>query len=318
MDALLAGFGVSNKLNVPVLLDNEWRAREAIRLVYSPGVHSLAWEPAVKVVRHKDALACFEFFATVLHPAWAAQNERARALLGVVSSSEANARSRERYAGAGAVPPASAPAVEAALADALEGGRKVRELTVRRSKSARRAKRGLAFAVVDGQTVFVRRPDEFGPRVTAETDDVLRLAVQDPASLAVDERALLEATGNAGPRVGGHTQQRTSACTVCGNKDRVHLILLCDGCDADYHTTCLVPPLPEVPTSDWFCQDCVADRDYLYDHASWGDAVRTLVRLASQHGVWTAKGEAATGKPLEKRIREWQDNDVIKRARSAH
>ncbi len=67
-----------------------------------------------------------------------------------------------------------------------------------------------------------------------------------------------------------------------------------------------------MPTSDWFCQDCIADREYLYDHASWGDAGRTLVRLASQHGAWTAKGEAA--KLLEKRIREWQDNDVIKLA----
>ncbi|CAM9797939.1 unnamed protein product, partial [Discosporangium mesarthrocarpum] len=35
-------------------------------------------------------------------------------------------------------------------------------------------------------------------------------------------------------------------------------VVLCDGCDASYHPSCLVPPLREVPKLDWFCPVCVA------------------------------------------------------------
>ena len=33
-------------------------------------------------------------------------------------------------------------------------------------------------------------------------------------------------------------------------------ILLCDKCDAAYHTACLRPPLLTVPQGDWFCPFC--------------------------------------------------------------
>lgn len=33
-------------------------------------------------------------------------------------------------------------------------------------------------------------------------------------------------------------------------------ILLCDKCDAAYHTACLRPPLLTVPKGDWFCPYC--------------------------------------------------------------
>ena len=33
-------------------------------------------------------------------------------------------------------------------------------------------------------------------------------------------------------------------------------ILLCDKCDAGYHTACLRPPLMIIPDGDWFCPPC--------------------------------------------------------------
>ena len=33
-------------------------------------------------------------------------------------------------------------------------------------------------------------------------------------------------------------------------------ILLCDKCDAAYHTACLRPPLMSIPDGDWFCPYC--------------------------------------------------------------
>jgi hypothetical protein len=44
----------------------------------------------------------------------------------------------------------------------------------------------------------------------------------------------------------------------CCRGDDEAFILLCDGCDASYHTYCLYPPLPEIPKGDWCCPKCVA------------------------------------------------------------
>ena len=48
------------------------------------------------------------------------------------------------------------------------------------------------------------------------------------------------------------------SCYVCSRGDDEAFILLCDECDASYHTYCLYPPLPEIPKGDWRCAKCVA------------------------------------------------------------
>ncbi|KAL0021618.1 hypothetical protein WJX79_009112 [Trebouxia sp. C0005] len=48
-------------------------------------------------------------------------------------------------------------------------------------------------------------------------------------------------------------------CCVCWeDEDRKH-ILLCDKCDAEYHTYCLDPPLEDVPEGEWFCPRCKSE-----------------------------------------------------------
>lgn len=47
-------------------------------------------------------------------------------------------------------------------------------------------------------------------------------------------------------------------CKVCENGDDEDCMLLCDNCDASYHTFCLIPPLPAVPPGDWRCPKCLA------------------------------------------------------------
>ena len=51
-------------------------------------------------------------------------------------------------------------------------------------------------------------------------------------------------------------EESETNCEVCHSGDREHLLLLCDGCDLGYHTTCLVPQLSEVPLGQWFCPTC--------------------------------------------------------------
>ena len=46
---------------------------------------------------------------------------------------------------------------------------------------------------------------------------------------------------------------------MCKRNDKQDLILLCDGCDGEYHTFCVKPPLRKIPDSEWFCDECKAD-----------------------------------------------------------
>jgi hypothetical protein len=48
-------------------------------------------------------------------------------------------------------------------------------------------------------------------------------------------------------------------CRSCGQSEPEDCLLLCDGCDAGFHTSCLVPQLTCVPDGDWFCPGCCAD-----------------------------------------------------------
>jgi len=48
-------------------------------------------------------------------------------------------------------------------------------------------------------------------------------------------------------------------CTVCGLDVVAGVVLLCDSCDAEYHTKCLDPPLLAEPEGEWFCPKCVRE-----------------------------------------------------------
>ena len=60
------------------------------------------------------------------------------------------------------------------------------------------------------------------------------------------------------PRGGGEGigLAETTACEVCGEGDDAPRLILCDGCDAGYHTYCLRPKLSRVPRGEWRCEDC--------------------------------------------------------------
>ncbi|KAL2258096.1 hypothetical protein VTK26DRAFT_8732 [Humicola hyalothermophila] len=44
-------------------------------------------------------------------------------------------------------------------------------------------------------------------------------------------------------------------CPVCNSADHEDVLLLCEGCDAAYHTHCI--GLDEIPRGAWFCMECV-------------------------------------------------------------
>jgi hypothetical protein len=50
-------------------------------------------------------------------------------------------------------------------------------------------------------------------------------------------------------------------CVKCGIDQNDDLILLCDKCDRCFHTYCLDPPLSEIPEGDWFCSECLKEKE---------------------------------------------------------
>ena len=48
------------------------------------------------------------------------------------------------------------------------------------------------------------------------------------------------------------------ACRICFVKCDRDQTILCDICNADFHTYCLVPPLDPIPSGEWYCPTCIS------------------------------------------------------------
>jgi PHD-finger len=57
----------------------------------------------------------------------------------------------------------------------------------------------------------------------------------------------------------GNSQHSFDVCCVCGDGGS---LIICDGCEGEYHMACLQPQLRRVPEGHWLCDECV-DRNLL-------------------------------------------------------
>lgn len=66
----------------------------------------------------------------------------------------------------------------------------------------------------------------------------------------------LESTGDLRRTESGdiHVHHGGEGCRICGNDDDHTSLMLCEGCNDEYHIYCLDPPLRSVPDEDWFCR----------------------------------------------------------------
>ncbi|KAM0792393.1 hypothetical protein ACM66B_005073 [Microbotryomycetes sp. NB124-2] len=103
-------------------------------------------------------------------------------------------------------------------------------------------------------------------KLEGEEDETARTATQKKAenARAVEEGKL--ASNKIASSLPGELKQRTDAlgellpgevCEICTFDHHPERIVLCDGCDRGYHLDCLTPKLTEVPTSQFFCDNCL-------------------------------------------------------------
>jgi hypothetical protein len=55
-------------------------------------------------------------------------------------------------------------------------------------------------------------------------------------------------------------EEEVRPCPICGDSDQEDVLLLCDACDAPYHTHCV--GLDGVPSGHWFCMECADEGAY--------------------------------------------------------
>lgn len=55
---------------------------------------------------------------------------------------------------------------------------------------------------------------------------------------------------------GGSERDLSSGCAICGLDDDHARMLVCDGCNAEYHMYCLTPALSNIPENNWYCDSC--------------------------------------------------------------
>ena len=65
----------------------------------------------------------------------------------------------------------------------------------------------------------------------------------------------LEVTGDLKRSETGDLEKHSNAegCRICGKDNDHACLMLCEGCDAEFHYYCIDPPLHAVPHDDWYC-----------------------------------------------------------------
>ncbi|KAL6809159.1 hypothetical protein GGI42DRAFT_350631 [Trichoderma sp. SZMC 28013] len=71
-------------------------------------------------------------------------------------------------------------------------------------------------------------------------------------------------------------EEESNPCPICNSAEREDILLLCDGCDAAYHTHCI--GLDYIPDGDWYCMECAHLFELTDDHPEPEAASETVPR----------------------------------------
>ncbi|KAH3670904.1 hypothetical protein OGAPHI_000615 [Ogataea philodendri] len=98
-----------------------------------------------------------------------------------------------------------------------------------------------------------------------------------------DKESQGQQTATLDSRVAELVQKKQSnGCEKCGLADHPETILICDDCNRNYHMKCLTPVLNEVPSNDWFCEECLKGTNGDYGFEEDFDSIYTIREFAQE------------------------------------
>uniref|UniRef100_A0A2S2PRQ6 RING-type E3 ubiquitin transferase n=1 Tax=Schizaphis graminum TaxID=13262 RepID=A0A2S2PRQ6_SCHGA len=85
-------------------------------------------------------------------------------------------------------------------------------------------------------------------------------------------------------------------CSICGGKHDEEKQIMCDECNEGFHTTCLSPPLTEIPKDDdWYCPKCKNDENEIVKAGGKLKASKKKTLASTSKRDW-GKGMACVGR----------------------
>ncbi|CAG8585265.1 14403_t:CDS:10 [Gigaspora margarita] len=81
-------------------------------------------------------------------------------------------------------------------------------------------------------------------------------------------------------------------CSICKWKGDLGCILLCDGCEKGFHTSCLKPPLKRIPAGKWYCNECKTIKKSLRKDSS---SKKTKSNHGKRARYWMVSQNESTG-----------------------
>ncbi|KXJ94681.1 hypothetical protein Micbo1qcDRAFT_45666 [Microdochium bolleyi] len=102
-------------------------------------------------------------------------------------------------------------------------------------------------------------------------------------------------------------EEEPRPCPICNQSDHEEVLLLCDSCDAPYHTYCV--GLDSVPRGHWFCMECTEDgADLLAQQLEDPAVAAAHLAGSSDHRSDYLPRTQATMRRVRRRARsdEWQ------------
>ncbi|RDW65249.1 hypothetical protein BP5796_09941 [Coleophoma crateriformis] len=80
-------------------------------------------------------------------------------------------------------------------------------------------------------------------------------------------------------------EEECDPCPICGKSDDEDILLLCDECNAPYHTHCI--GLDRVPRGDWYCMECAENGAYIRASETVQSSGRRLHSISGRDGPRT-------------------------------
>lgn len=92
-------------------------------------------------------------------------------------------------------------------------------------------------------------------------------------------------------------EEEGNPCPICNSAEREDILLLCDSCDAAYHTHCV--GIDYIPDGDWYCMECA----HLFDLTQEPEPLEWTERAARPRQVRRPQPRDARGQHVRTRAR---------------